>query len=329
METSLHSIVSQALSPLLSPTSPTPLLSCPHLHYYEVSQPRSLSISVSPLFPDSFHLLNQAEPILLHPNLIRAEQYQEVETEEGSFLISVMEEAGMLLYRDMEVRKERKRPYLDEEMRRLVGQIASALQYMKERKLAHGSVSPFSIFFKQNRAVLGNFCTLQTTTSSNSLTKGYESIQTSPASSQFDIHSLGMTALQMLLVTNGGVYRTDPLNEREIKQFLADFQISTSLREILSGMLDFDPQARLLSEEVLFRLNQSSKSLIFVTISSHTSADSSNFPCDICGGEYATPLPGCRHEICTKCVQQMGKKKRKCPLCVGISTKSCPLCPLL
>jgi len=317
METALHATVSS----LLSPTSLTLLLSYSDLLYYESTHPRPLSISVSKLFPGSFHLLTQADSLLVHPNLMRAELHQEIEAEGNTYLLSVQEYTGTLLYRDMEMRRERGRPYGDEALRLFICQIAGALQHLKKHGLAHGSVSPLSIFVKQNSAALGDFCTLKM------------------LPSQFDVYSLGMTALQMLIVTNGGAYRTDPPSAGEITLFLGSFKISTLLKDVLNGMLQLDPNVRLSSEKVLSMLQQSCKSLIYFSISTISSSDSSYAPCVSCGRKYEMLLPVCQHGICRQCAEVMRGKKRRCPLCGvkvaksffsgGISTKSCPLCPML
>ena len=301
METALHATVSQTLSP----TSLTLLLSYSDLLYYESTHPRPLSISVSKLFPGSFHLLTQADRLLVHPNLMRAELHQEIEAEGDTYLLSVQEYTGTLLYRDMEMRKERGQPYGDEALRLFICQIAGALQHLKKQGLAHGSVSPLSIFVKQNSAALGDFCTIKKLNPSNSTASDLESAETASHPSQFDVYSLGMTALQMLIVTNGGAYRTDPPSAGEITQFLGSFKISTLLKGVLSGMLQLDPNVRLSSEKVLSMLQQSGKSLIYFSISTISSSDSSYAPCVSCGREYEMLLPVCQHGICRQCAEVM------------------------
>lgn len=367
MEVAMHQALAQTLSGLIPPASLEPLYSFAGMHFYKTTLPRPLLIKVSKLsqVPGSPELARETgfSSILVHRNLLQLEQHHVLQLNHERYLVIVSQYAGRLLASDMQRRKESGKPYSYTELREIVNQIASALQHMKEQNCAHRSVSSYSIFVKKNQAVLGNFGTIRslpdlTATSSIQGYTHYSSPTIISADQQrltevihnayqSDMYSLGITMLEMCIVSSGGDFFSHVLSREEIEGHIGKLSLPLDLQSVLIGMLSVSETERMTSAEVISRLTQPVKAILMMSASSFnslavTQSDISvvHRPnCSKCGRRNAKELP-CGHGICPRpCKDQLRIGGRRCPACNekvrksfftnDLTSKSCLHCQLL
>ena len=367
MEVAIHQALAQTLSGLIPPASLKYLYKFAGMHFYKTAPPRPLLIKVSRLsqVPGSLEIARETGfcTILVHRNLLQLEQHHILQVNHKPYLVIVSQYAGKLLVRDMGNRKASGKPYNPSELREIVSQIASALQHMKDRNFAHRSVSPYSIFVKKNQAVLGNFGTISSLhdMTARSSIEGY-AYYSSPAiisanqqgqtevshnAYQSDVYSLGITMLEMCVISTGGDFFDHVLSREEIERHIAKLQLPSDLQSILIGMLDANETERMTTAEVISSLTQPVKAILMVSASifdslSITQSDISIVRrpnCSMCGRRNAKEL-SCGHGICPRlCKDQLRTNGRRCPTCNtkvrksfftnDLSSKSCLHCQLL
>lgn len=365
MEVAIHQALAQTLAAVVPPASLQPLYSFADLRFYKTAQPRPLLIKVSRLsrIPGSPELAREIgfTSFLVHKHLMQLDRHHFMQVSGDLYLVLVQEYAGRLLYQDMMRRKATGKRYSHMELRTIITQIASALQHMKDRSLVHRSVSPYSIFIKQTKATLGNFSTLRSLPDqelSASLVgyRDYSSPGVVTASQQggtqvfhnayaSDVYSLGLTVLEMYIVSGGGDSFDRVLSQKEVETLTQALELPNDLQEVVIGMLRHDENDRMTTSAVISRLSKPVKAILQMSTSvdslslTQSEIGESRLYCSKCGERTSQRLP-CGHGICARpCKDNLGRCDRKCPACglkvkkdfftTALSSKSCLHCHLL